>query len=97
MTYKEKLKKIKGEKGVEIILFALSTCGWCRKTKNLLNNLGVEYSYVDVDLLEDEEERKEVENTLNKFNSNGFPTIIIDNMKVIHGFDEDRIKKEIKK
>ena len=42
-------------------------------------------------------EKKEVEDTLNKFNSDGFPTIIIDNINVIHGFDETKIRKAIKK
>ena len=34
------------------MLYALSTCVWCRRTKQLLDQLGVEYDYVDVDLLE---------------------------------------------
>ena len=96
MSYKEKLKKVKGKKEVEIMLFALSTCGWCKRTKDLLNSLGVEYNYVDVDLL-DEKDKGEVENILNKFNSNGFPTTIINNITAIHGFDEDKIRKAIKK
>lgn len=96
MVYKERIKKVKGKKDAEVLLFALSTCGWCRRAKDLLNSLGIEYSYVDVDLLDDED-IKEVEDILNRFNSNGFPTIIIDNKDVVHGFDEDKIKKAVKK
>jgi len=33
------------------MLYALSTCVWCKKTKELLASLGVDHSYVFVDLL----------------------------------------------
>jgi len=95
MAYKEKIKKVEGKKNSEIFVFALSTCGWCKRTKDLLNSLGIEYSYIDVDLL-DEEDKDEVQDILDKFNSNGFPAIIINNTKVIQGFDEDEIKKAVK-
>jgi glutaredoxin-like protein NrdH len=95
MAYKEQVKTVEGRKNVEIFVFALSTCGWCRKTKDLLNNLGVSYSYVDVDLL-NEEDRDEAEKVLDKFNSSGFPTIIINDKIVISGFDEEKIKKVVK-
>ncbi len=35
----------------KVVLYALSTCMWCKKTKKLLNELAVDYYYVDVDLL----------------------------------------------
>jgi glutaredoxin-related protein len=35
-----------------IKLYALSTCIWCRKTKEFLDKSGVEYEYVYVDELE---------------------------------------------
>ena len=45
------LTKVPGEnKGHKVTLYALSTCGWCKKTKKFLDELGVEYEYVYVDL-----------------------------------------------
>lgn len=38
-----------------VLLYALSTCGWCRKTKKFSADNNVEYEYVDVDLCTDEE------------------------------------------
>ena len=35
--------------------YAMSTCVWWKKTKRLLDELGLEYSYVDVDVLAKEE------------------------------------------
>ena len=34
-----------------VMLYALSTCIWCKKTKKLLDNLDVCYDFVFVDLL----------------------------------------------
>jgi len=97
MTYKDKIKKVNGKKTAEIFIFALSTCGWCKKTKDLLNNLGVEYCYVDVDLL-DSIDQSEVEGILehNYDTDVSFPKIILNNKEVISGFNEEEIRKAIK-
>lgn len=90
-------KHVPGNNRGHIMLYALSTCGWCRKTKRLLNNLGVEYYYVDVDLLE-EEEKDEAMKSVKLHNPQGsFPTMIIDEKKCIVGYDEDRINQEVGK
>ena len=44
-------KHVPGRNAGKVMLYALSTCVWCNKTKKLLNELGVEYDYTDVDLL----------------------------------------------
>lgn len=91
------LKHVKGKSKGHVVLYALSTCGWCRKTKKLLNNLGVEYYYTDVDLLK-EKERDEVMKIVRRYNSRGsFPTLVIDDNKCIVGYEEDEIKKELGK
>lgn len=96
MAYKSSIKRVNGKAKGDIFLFAISTCGWCGLTKKLFNDLGLEYSYVDVDLLE-EVDRKEVENELKKYKSDmSFPKIIINGI-LIDGFDEEKIRAEIKK
>ncbi|MDD1679584.1 MAG: glutaredoxin, partial [Methanomicrobiales archaeon] len=40
-----------GKKKGKITLYALSTCGWCKKTKELLTDLEVDFSYIYVDRL----------------------------------------------
>ncbi|UCB52063.1 MAG: glutaredoxin family protein [Candidatus Zixiibacteriota bacterium] len=93
-----KLKQVSGEDRGKVVLFALSTCGWCKKTKRLLNDLGVEYSYVDVDQVKEEAEKTEVVGELKKWNpKSSFPTLVIDDESCIVGFKEDEIKKAIKK
>jgi glutaredoxin-like protein NrdH len=88
-----KIEHIKGKNKGKVLLYALSTCVWCKKTKDLLNNLGVEYSYIFVDLLE-EPDREKVMDDIRKWNpSCSFPTIVINNKECIVGFKEDKIKE----
>ena len=90
-----KIQHIKGKNKGKILLYALSTCGWCKKTKDLLKNLGVEYSYIFVDLL-NESDKENVMNDVSKWNpSCSFPTIIINNKECIVGFKEDKIKEAL--
>jgi len=77
------------------MLYALSTCVWCKKTKELLNDLGVEYSYSYVDLMKDEEKKAAVD-IIKKWNpACSFPTMVIDGKRVIVGFKEPEIRKAL--
>jgi len=90
------IKHISGKNKGKIMLYALSTCIWCRKTKNLLNQLGVEYSYIDVDLL-DTDEKEKIKKEIEKWNpACSFPTIVINDEKCIVGFKENEIKELLK-
>lgn len=90
------IEHVNGRNAGKIMLYALSTCGWCRKTRALLESAGVAYDFVYVDLLQG----KEKEDTLNmvkKWNPTAsFPTLVINEIGII-GYDEDSIKKELKK
>jgi glutaredoxin len=81
----------------EIILFALSTCAWCKKTKALLEELNVNYNYINVDLVMDET-KHDLLDDLTKYNSSiSFPTIIINNgEEIIVGYDEKHLKELFK-
>jgi glutaredoxin len=79
----------------DILIYALSTCGWCRKTKNFLKSEGVGFDYIDVDFLSGEELRETME-ALEKYNKTGsFPTIVFNNTIGIIGFNESKIKEHI--
>lgn len=88
---------IAGKNMGAVMLYALSTCGWCRKTKMLLGDLGAEYDYIDVDLLIGAE-RDNVIKTVEKWNPDcSFPTLVINNNKCIAGFKADEIRAVLKK
>lgn len=77
-------------------IYTLSTCVWCKKTKELLKTLDVEYEYIDVDTLtgSDLEQATEEVKKFNPYRS--FPTIVVDDGKhVILGFNEKEIRKTI--
>lgn len=77
----------------QTVLFALSTCGACRKTKALLNECGVDYLLVEVDTV-DKESREKLLEKVRQYNSREtFPTLVIQGgKKVIVGFDEQNIR-----
>jgi glutaredoxin len=84
---------VDGRERGSIVIYALSTCGWCKKTKHLLQELGLAYDYVDVDMVEGEESR-EVDAMVTRWNPRkSFPTVIVDNERCIVGFNEDEIRK----
>jgi glutaredoxin-like protein NrdH len=86
---------IKGKDKGKVVLYALSTCGWCKKTKALLRDLDAAYSYIDVDQLEGEE-KSQVMDEVAKWNpACSFPTLVI-NGKCIVGFKDDQIKEALK-
>jgi len=90
------MEHISGKKSGDIKLYALSTCPWCKKTKKLLSDLGVDYYFIDVDLLTGEEKERTV-SIIRKWNpSTSFPTLVINESKCIVGFKEQEIKDALK-
>lgn len=81
------------DSGKKIMIYTLSTCIWCKKTKILLDELNINYNYVDVDLL-DEDLQKGIYEILEKFNKNKtFPTLVLNSGEdVIIGYQPERIK-----
>jgi len=87
------MKHIDGKNVGNVILYALSTCGWCKKTKRLLNDLAIEYDYIDVDLL-DGIDREEIEKEIKRWNPRcSFPTIVVNQETCVVGFKEEQIKE----
>ena len=92
-----KVEHVKGENRGKIMLYALSTCGWCKKTKELLNSLGVEYSYIYVDLLEGDDQSDTMDEVKHWNPRCSFPTLVINDKSCIVGFNEDEIKEALDK
>lgn len=87
---------VAGKNRGAVVLYALSTCGWCARTKDLLKELGVEFDFTFVDLL-DGKEQDEAMDQVEKWNPSGsFPTLVINNRKSIVGFKEQEIREEFR-
>jgi glutaredoxin-like protein NrdH len=78
-----------------VLLYALSTCAWCKMTKKFLNDHGVEYEYVDVDLANNQDHEKIREDIEKRGGEPSFPTIIVDDKAVITGFRKDKLKEAL--
>ncbi len=92
-----KIVKVPGEESHHIMLYALSTCVWCQKTKKLLNDLGVAYDYVDVDRFSGEARKEAVEKLKACNPRSSFPTVVIDNVTCINGYKVDEIREALGK
>ena len=86
---------VDGKNRGPVMLYALSTCGWCAKTKDLLREMGVAFDYTFVDLLEGKEQ-DDAMTKVEKYNPSGsFPTLVIGNRKAIIGFRENEIREAL--
>jgi len=89
--------KPRREKDVQekkVKMYTLSTCSHCRAAKKLMGDLGVQFEYIDVDLLSGSERAAIIEE-VKRFNpACSFPTIIIGDT-VIVGNREDKIREAL--
>jgi glutaredoxin-like protein NrdH len=88
--------KVSGKKNDhKVTVYALSTCVWCKMTKQFLNDNNIEYEYIDVDLCEDEDKKKIHQLILSKGGALTYPTTIIDDKVVVTGFRKDQLKEAL--
>ena len=79
----------------KIMLYTLSTCSHCNRTKRFFKDQGIDMEFIDVDLLSGAE-REHIMDEVRKFNPDcSFPTICIDE-HVIVGFNEEKLRKALK-
>jgi len=90
------VEKIPGKNRKDkVFLYALSTCAWCKMTKQFLKDNDVEFEYVDVDKCEDEDLDKIKKEILGKGGSLSYPVIIVNDKTLINGFRKDKIKETL--
>lgn len=90
------LSKVSGNNSKhKVFMYALSTCAWCKMTKQFLKDNGIEYEYIDVDLCRDEDREKIREDIQNRGGSLSYPTVIIDDKILITGFRKDKLKEAL--
>lgn len=83
------------DKRHKVLVYALSTCAWCKLAKSFLKESGIDYEYVDVDLSSEEDKEKIKSHILQRGGSLSYPAIIIDDKIVINGFRKDKIKEAL--
>ena len=78
-----------------VLIYALSTCAWCKRAKRFLQENEIEYEYVDVDLHGKEEQGEMRSDILGRGGRLTYPTIIVDDKVLITGFKEDKVREAL--
>jgi glutaredoxin len=90
------MERVEGSDHGSVRLFTLSTCVWCKKTKQLLKEIDVGYEYVDVDLLEGEERERTMQ-ALRAVNPRcSFPSLVVNDQCIV-GYQEARIREVLQR
>ena len=91
MNFEHVVGKDKGK----VTLYALSTCGWCKKTKELLSSLDIGFNYIYVDLLKGDD-RSNIIDEVKRYNPGlSFPTLVVGEKSIV-GFHEMEIREALK-
>jgi glutaredoxin-like protein NrdH len=93
---KMQIVKVPGRnKKHKILVYALSTCGWCKRAKQFLKDNNVEYEYIDVDLCNLEDKQKIFKEIQSRGGILAYPTLIIDNKTLFTGAPQDKLKEAL--
>ena len=79
----------------EVVLYALSTCVWCKKTRRLLEELGVTYDYEYVDLASRARQDEIEAEIAARVKRPAYPTVCTHDGCVV-GYQPEAIKKLLK-
>jgi glutaredoxin len=71
----------------KVSIYTLSTCPWCRKTKNFFTEHKIPFTYIDYDLT-DEVTQRRISQELDEAGATGFPFVRI-NDEVISGYQPE--------
>lgn len=77
---------------MDVHLYALSTCPYCRMTKKYLDESGVSYELTEVDLLQGAEKDDAVAEVKRLSGGTSFPVLVADD-NVVVGFNKSQIAK----
>ena len=78
-----------------MFVFALSTCGWCKRTKEFLKENNVAFEYIDIDKCTMEEKREVGRIFKEKGIPLDFPVMVIDDEVLISGFKPDEFMEAL--
>ena len=76
-----------------IVMYGLSTCVWCRKMKEFLEDEGVAFEVVYVDELSGAEQDAAVSEVRRWNPAVSFPTVVIDGVRSVNGYRPDEVKE----
>lgn len=78
-----------------VVFYGLSTCVWCKRTRQLLEDNDVAFDFVYVDLLRGDQRREAIEQVRQWNRAGSFPTVVVDDERCVVGFKADEIKEAL--
>jgi glutaredoxin-like protein NrdH len=79
----------------QVMFYGLSTCIWCKRTRQFLEEQGVGFDFTYVDLFHGQE-REELVAEVRRWNpAASFPTVVIDNARCVVGYKPDQLKEAL--
>jgi glutaredoxin len=79
----------------KVLMYTLSTCPWCRKTKQFFMDKNIPFDFVDYDVVSDEEQDRIVADMRKHTSNISFPYVVIGD-RVIQGYNPDKYEKVLK-
>lgn len=80
---------------MKVSMYTLSTCPWCRKTKQYFKDKNIPFEYVDYDLAGEKEQEKILEE-ISKYGGSAFPFVKIDG-EVVIGYNPQKYDELLNK
>jgi glutaredoxin-like protein NrdH len=80
----------------ELTIYALSTCGFCKRAINFLKENSIKFKYVYFDELDMSTQEQLKRSLTEQFGEKlAFPFVVIENKKCMVGFEQQKWEKEL--
>jgi glutaredoxin len=73
----------------KVVVYGLSTCPWCRKTKLYFTDMKIDFDYINYDLAKEEEQSKIMQDMKKFGGGSAFPCVKIGE-EVIIGYNPEK-------
>ena len=74
-----------------VMLYAISTCGWCRRTRKFLEDNDVAFDFIYMDLAKGQERADALEEVRRWNPATSFPTLVVDDAEAVVGYRTNEI------
>jgi len=78
-----------------VLIYALSTCGWCKRAKKFLKDNNVEYEYINVDQCSELDRQQIWHDIQSRGGTLAYPTLIIDSKILLTGAPQNKLREVV--
>lgn len=84
-----------GAGGHKVVMYGLTTCGWCKKMRAFLEDEKVAFDLIYVDDLQGTERDLAIEEMRRWNPAVSFPTVVVDGENTIVGYRPDEVREAL--